>query len=143
VDVALATLMVVRSETNRLTSDLEEDIAAVRERHGGKLETLKQNDAVLLEKIEEFCRARRDDFNGQQSRKLAAGTVGFRLTPPKVVLPDEQLLLAKLRENKLLDCIDERPRPAAEAIKKLGKDILRILGVLVTQEEKFFVKVKD
>lgn len=96
--------------------------------------------------LEQFCETHRDELDGK-SKTLAAGVIGFRLTPPAlkcakgVTWDDLASTLIRMKRDDLLTYT--APKPDKDAIKKLSDDEPKIfakLPVEIVQKDEFFAE---
>lgn len=96
--------------------------------------------------LEQFAETHRDELDGK-SKTLAAGVIGFRLTPPAlkcakgITWDDLTNTLIRMKRDDLV--IYAAPKPDKEAIKKLAGDDPRAfnkLPVEIVQKDEFFAE---
>lgn len=96
--------------------------------------------------LEQFAETHRDELDGK-SRALAAGTIGFRMTPPAlkcargVTWDDLTNTLIRMKRDDLV--IYATPKPNKDAVKRLAEDEPRVfakLPVEIVQKDEFFAE---
>jgi phage host-nuclease inhibitor protein Gam len=99
---------------------------------------------ALEDAVETFASGHRRDFGDARSMALAHGRLGWRSTPPAVKLlrPAEEIL-ALLKERGLGKAILVTERPSKDILATYPEDLLRELGVRVTQHDDFFVEFAE
>jgi len=96
--------------------------------------------AVLYDAVETFASGHRRDFGDARSLALAHGRLGWRITPAAVrfLRPLEEIL-AVLKERGMNEAILVTERPSKDILATYPEDLLRELGVRLTQHDEFFV----
>lgn len=126
---------VVNDTVRKLTEELQQATAADAERS-----------KMIRLALEQFCETHRDELDGK-SKSLAAGVIGFRLTPPAlkcargVTWDDLVNTLIRMKRDALL--IFTAPKPDKEAIKKLADEDPKLfakLPVEIVQKDEFFAE---
>jgi phage host-nuclease inhibitor protein Gam len=94
--------------------------------------------------VETFASAHRPDFGGERSMVLAHGRVGWRASPPAVKLlrPAEEIV-AVLEERGLDAAVLITKRPSKDILATYPEDLLKELGVRLTQRDDFYVEFAE
>jgi phage host-nuclease inhibitor protein Gam len=133
---------------------MEREIAQVQEKHQkGILETTQQI-AIKEASIYTYCQAHRSTlFPEKKSIDLLLATVGFRTNPPSVEKVGKKVTWDDIA--KRLQATDwgadyiTDPTPEVSKVKlladreKLDKEKLQQVGIIIDQEEEFFIKPKS
>jgi len=98
----------------------------------------------LAEAVETFASSHRKDFGGERSMALAHGRVGWRTSPPAVrfLRPADQIV-ADLEARGMDFAIMVTKRPSKDVLVEQDADLLRELGVRVTQRDDFYVEFAE
>lgn len=138
------------SELKKIEAQLELEIQRIREKYQSRITPLKSVQADTFEKLQAFAEHNRDDlFSKKKSRDFTHGIIGFRMGQMKVAydrgMSSKALPLVitlglpftrgkiELDKEKVIASRDD-----AETMNKL-----RQCGISVTQEESFYVEVKE
>lgn len=96
--------------------------------------------------LEQFTETHRDELDGK-SKSLAAGVIGFRLTPPAlkcvkgITWDDVTNTLIRMKRDDLL--IYTAPKPDKDRVKKLADEEPKTFGKLpveIVQKDEFFAE---
>jgi len=142
--------MAIINKTN-ITSRMDKEIAAVRERYEGNLTAIDADVEASTEALRIWAEGNPDQFpKGRKSLDFVQGTIGFRTGTPalallnrkwtweKVVTALQERLPAFLRDKPEVDkasLLNQRDEP-------IIKENLPLVGLKVTQDEGFFVEPK-
>ncbi len=119
-DGALARLCRLDHDRRRALAEMNAELAAVKLRFNAPLEELAAEDALLRVALEQFARARRQEFSPQKTIERLHGVLSFRSTPPAVKVlrrpwtDDERI--ERVRAALGGDCIRVREEIARDAI---------------------------
>lgn len=132
-------------------SEMEREIADVRNRHTTDLDTLERELAEKRARVHLWAEDNREIFRGKKSIECHHGTIGFRSGPPKLerIKPDTSwdLIAQKLRRLAWGAHYVRSPQPQPEVNKealladrhKLDNDKLKKAGLRIAQEERFYI----
>ena len=153
-EATVADVVKLKLQAAELTAAMEQEIAAVQERHKrGILATSHQIDAKEAG-IYVYCQANRATlFSQKKSIDLLLATVGFETNPPSV----EKLakkdtwtsIAARLANLDWGQAYIVEPDPEISKTKliadraKLTAEQLKQVGIAITQEEQFFIRPKS
>jgi phage host-nuclease inhibitor protein Gam len=146
-DVVIRELCIATIELDRLTAQMNEEIASVKARYQSELETFSSIRDNLFARAEEWAKSHRGEFASKRSIAFLFGTIGFRSGNPtlktlrgvtweRVVDTLRQLLPAYVREKPE---VDKAGILAAVAAGEIGAENLTTLGLRVDQPERFYV----
>ena len=133
-------------ELEKLGLELDQRVADLRRRAGEQIAPLQEE---LREKVDGLSawastnRAELTDGGQTKTVKLPSGEVGWRTTPRKVVIRDEEEVIARLKKLGL----DRYLRPKVEVNKQAilddPSDAQGVKGIKIDQHEDFFVKPEE
>ena len=129
---------------------LETEMASIREKYAGELAYLDEQKKNMQEIIQTYCREQKETlFSKRRSLSTLYGTVGYRLGTPKLK-PQRgsnwPAVLQQLKE-KLPQYVRTTEEPAKDLLladrnKEALAPLLKDIGLLVVQEETFFIELK-
>lgn len=129
-------------ELARLTADMNDEIAQVKERWEAAAEPHKIRIAALQQGVQIWSEANRDAITQNGKTKTAAfttGEVAWRLRPPSVVVRGAEAVLDQLRKLGLKRFIREREEVNKEAILNEPEAVAHVAGITISQGEDFIV----
>lgn len=129
-------------ELARLTADMNDEIAVVKERWEAAAEPHKQRIAALTSGAQIWCEANRDQLTQSGKVKTAAFTTGeiqWRLRPPSVRITGQEAVLDLLRRLGLKRFIREKAEVNKEAILNEPEAVSHVAGISISQGEDFVV----
>jgi len=135
---------------NALTSEMDEEITAIREQYDDDLNILAKENEMHLAIIKGYCVQNRESlFVEKKSIATIHGTIGFRLTTPSlkcIAGTNWEKVLAKLKE-KLPAYVRTSEEPDKEKLladraSETVAPLLTELGVKVSQGENFYIELK-
>ncbi len=132
----------LRRECQRLETEMNDELAQVKERYGAEAKPHKDRVDLLVGGLRIFCEVRRDELTQGGKTKTAtfpAGEVRWRTTPPKVNVRAKEAVLESLKRLGLERFVRTSEEPNKEAML-LEPDVAeKIPGVTITQKEEFEV----
>jgi len=152
-----ATLVI---ELDRLTAQMELEIAAVRKKYEDRLAARKEPAEALFADLQAYATLNPDVFGGRRSIELLHGTLGFRTCPPKVlqvpgVKVEHTLAAVEVRglggtwirtrrdldKAAVLASVAQAREAGPEAADRMAADLAAV-GLRVEQDEVFFAEPK-
>lgn len=100
---------------------------------------MREKVKVLEQHIKEFVDNHRTELGGK-SKLLTFGKVGYRLSS-KIVIPNVNDVLRRLRELGLNDCIVVKESINKDVVKRLPTDKILQIGAYVKQSDEFGYEV--
>lgn len=136
-----------RREAARLETEMNDQIAVIKDKYGEKVQPHNEKAAELLTGIDTFCSAHRDRLTNDNKVKFfrfSNGVISWRKQPAKVTLRKVEDVLKKLKDLKLRKFIRTKEEVDKEAILLEPKKVANITGISVGSEgEAFFVDPQD
>lgn len=129
-------------ELARLTADMNDEMAKVKERWEAAAEPHQQRIAALTSGAQIWCEANRDQLTQGGKVKTAAFTTGeiqWRLRPPSVRITGQEAVLDLLRRLGLKRFIREKEEVNKEAILNEPEAVANVAGIAISQGEDFVV----
>lgn len=129
-------------ELARLTADMNDEIAVVKERWEAQAEPHKVRVDALQQGVKIWAEANRDALTQNGKVKTAAfttGEVAWRLRPPSVVIRGAEAVLDQLRKFGLARFIREKEEVNKDAILNEPEAVVHVAGINISQGEDFIV----
>jgi len=126
--------------------EVDEKVAEIREKAKVKIKARQDIIQQYFEGIFIFAQARKEELTEQGKRKtvtIPPDCFGWRYTPEKVVLEDEEAIMAELKklgQAKFIRVKEEINKEAMHDDKELA---LTVKGVSFEQHEEFVVKLAE
>lgn len=141
---ALLRLRQITQATGEINNIREKEISKIKGRHADKLYDLVHEEVAIRAAILAHCKTNRKEIfaGGLKSVKFLNGVVGFRTPPFKISISKVKEfpeLARKVMGKKADNYLNIKVTPDKEALRKLGADILKKLGIKKTQKEEFFI----
>ncbi len=132
----------LQGEAKRLKGTAQQKIVDIRERLADDLAPIEEEIAEIDAALEAWTEANLD--GKRKSLKLATGTVGFKLTPPKIELRlTAKSVVTRIKEAGLAHCLRVEEAPDLNALANLSSERLRELGCRrKAGERRFFARPK-
>ena len=129
-------------ELARLTADMNDQLAKVKEKWEEQAEPHKNRIAALQQGVQTWAEANRDAITQNGKVKTAAFTTGeiaWRLRPPSVVVRGAEAVLDQLRRLGLARFIREKEEVNKDAILNEPEAVQHVSGITISQGEDFIV----
>lgn len=129
-------------ELARLTADMNDEMAIVKERWETAAEPHKQRVEALTNGVQIWSEANRDTLTQGGKVKTAAlttGEIAWRLRPPSVRITGQEAVLDLLRRLGLKRFIREKEEVNKEAILNEPEAVAHVAGISISQGEDFVV----
>lgn len=129
-------------ELARLTADMNDELARVKERWEAQAEPHKTKVDSLTQGVQTWCEANRDQLTqgGKvKSAALTTGEIAWRLRPPSVRVTGAEAVLDALRRLKLTRFIRSKDEVNKEAILNEPEAVAIVPGISISQGEDFVV----
>ncbi len=143
----LARVGELRRELARRETEMNDEIAAIRDRWQLQAAPRLADLAICEETLEQWCAAMRDELTDQGRRKycdLATGRVGWRALPPKVSIRNLTQTLAAIKSLGQTQFLRVEESVDKEAMLAAPEAALKIPGVKIKSEgEKFYAEPRE
>lgn len=152
---AMAELAAAESSRRGVQAEIDSEIAAVHEQYREALEQRKKETAGLQAALSKFAKKHKRDLRARgdggevRSREHAGVMMGFRRTPPRVVIKHAEQAVAWLRQKFPL-FVRTKYEPNREALleelkrpESTLRDKFAGHGILLDSSDKFFCEVKE
>lgn len=129
-------------ERERIQAAMNDDIAAIKQRHEQEAAPHAEAIRALSEGVKIYCEAHRDALTQAgkvKTANLASGEVRWRLRPPSVAVRSLDTVLQALRDLKLARFIRVKEEINKEAILAEPEAVQHVKGITVTQREDFVI----
>jgi phage host-nuclease inhibitor protein Gam len=129
-------------ELARLEADMNDELAAVKERHEAAAEPLRLKVQSLTLGVQTWAEANRDSLTQGGKVKTAAlttGEIAWRLRPPSVRVTGADAVLDALRRMGLRRFIREKEEVNKDAILNEPEAVADVPGISISQGEDFLV----
>ncbi|MEO5341083.1 MAG: host-nuclease inhibitor Gam family protein [Magnetococcus sp. MYC-9] len=143
VDQAIARIGALQRDRVRIHADKDEKMALINQAHKERLEPMENEIRSLQQGIQIWCESRRDELTQAGKVKhhdFPAGTIKWRLRPPRVVMRSIEAVLDALFQRGLDRLIRTRQEINKEAILAEPETILGVPGIKIEQGEDFVVE---
>lgn len=134
-------LGIVMREHTRLTTELNDQIAALTQDAQPRLDKLKAQADSLQAGLQTWCEANRAMLlaDGGKTANLVTGEVSWRIRPPSVTVRGVEDVLTQMRENNLFRFIREKFEVNKEAILNDPDAVGAIKGITVVYGVEDFI----
>lgn len=129
-------------ELARISADMGDELALVKERWEAAAEPHKQRIEALTEGVQTWCEAHRDALTQGGKVKTAALTTGevqWRLRPPSVRITGQEAVLDLLRRLGLTRFVRTKDEVNKEAILNEPEAVAHVAGIAISQGEDFAI----
>jgi len=141
VDKALKELCALEAEIERIDSEADKQIAAIKAKAAEAGKGLRERVKEVSATIKAFCDYHKGEyFKDKKSLDLAFGTIGYRLTPPSVSITKQTLPLMK--QLGLVGYIRVKEEVDKEALLSLDDETLAQIEAVKKQKNEFFIQPK-
>lgn len=126
----------------RLTLDLDDRIAQLKERGAGERAAIEAEIESLADKLQAWAEQNREELckDGRKTVRLATGEIGWRMDPPSVRIRNVEMTLSKLKELRLKKFIRTKEEIDKQAILAEPEAVVTIATITLVQAEKFAIK---
>ena len=132
----------LQRELTRVTADMNDELAAVKESYETEAEPRRQRVAALTQGVQIWCEASREALTLGGKTKTAVFTSGeicWRIRPPSVRITGQDAVLDILRRLGLTRFIREKQEVNKEAILNEPEELKHVPGIAISQGEDFVV----
>lgn len=129
-------------ELARIAADMNDELAAVRERYERQAEPLNARVAELQAGVQTWCEANRDQLTNHgkvKSASFPSGDVQWRLRPPSVAVRGVEAVLDQLRRLGLKRFIRTKDEVNKEAVLADPAAVAQVAGLTINQGEDFVI----
>ena len=129
-------------ELTRLSADMNDELAKIKERWEAAAEPHKIRVEALTQGVQIWSEANRDAITNGGKVKTAAFTTGevcWRTRPPSVRITGQEAVLDLLRRLGLKRFIREKEEVNKEAILNEPEAVANVAGITISQGEDFVV----
>ncbi len=141
-DAMIFDLGVVRRELVVAEAAMNDEIAAIRQRHEQQAEPLKQREAAVLGGLEMWAAANRERLtNGGRVKfyRFASGELKWRTRPPRVSVRGQEAVIETLRSLGLVRFVRIKEEVNKEAMLAEPEVARAVAGVSIGTEGEDFV----
>jgi len=143
VDRLLARLAEIDARRDKIQSDADERIRAIRAEVIEAASSLSEERKVLVKEIEAFAKGRRRDFGHKRSLALAHGRVGWRQSQQIRFIRKAEEVVAALEAKGLDLAVMVTKRASKETMETFDDDLLAEVGAKRVRRHKFFVELAE
>lgn len=139
---AIAQIGRANRDLARLQADMNDELAAIKERHEARAEPLRLKIEALTQGVQTWAEANRDSLTQGGKVKTAALTTGeilWRMRPPSVRVTGSEAVLDALRRMGLRRFIREKEEVNKDAILNEPDAVADVPGISISQGEDFVV----
>ena len=139
---AIARIGIFSRSLARVTADMNDELALVKERHEGLAEPLRLEIEALTQGVQTWAEANRDTLtqNGKvKTAALTTGEIAWRLRPPSVRITGAEAVLDALRRFGLSRFIRIKDEINKDAILNEPEAVSHVAGISISQGEDFVV----
>lgn len=139
---AITRIGVLQRDRDRLQSDMNDQIAAIKERFEEAARPAAEEIKGLSSGVQIWCEAHRDELTAAGKTKtvtMGSGEVRWRMTPPKVTLRAVDMVIQLLKEKGLARFLRTKEEVSKEAILADQDAVEGIAGISITQGEEFVI----
>lgn len=139
---AIAEIGVANRELARITADMNDALAKVKERYEQQAEPLRLQSEALTLGVQTWAEANRDSLtqNGKvKTAALTTGEIAWRLRPPSVRVTGSEAVLDVLRRLGLGRFIRTKDEINKDAILNEPEAVSHVPGIAISQGEDFVV----
>ena|SRR5579862_2626380 len=145
---AIRQIGIAQRELERIETQLNEELAAVKAKHDPKAEPFRAQIEELAEGVRLWCEAHRKELlaGGAKTVDLGAGEVKWRMRPPSVTVRGAEKVIEKLKELGLRKFLRFKTEINKEAILAEPPDsaaatkLNTVKGVEINQVEDFIIE---
>jgi len=141
VDNAIRRIGEIGIEAGEIKGEADLRINDIRENAQLAIGTLQEEKQLIEGMVDEFCRARKDEFTGKRTKKLTFGQVRFKMGR-RVETSNEALTVEALKTMKLMDFVKVKheEKPDLTAMRKLDDLTLGKVGAQRVVEDHLLIK---
>jgi phage host-nuclease inhibitor protein Gam len=133
-------------QRQRIETAMNDELAAVRERHEAEAAVWTEELKVLCERVQSYCEAHRGELTEGGKRKFfrfGSGEVQWRMRPPSVSVRAVDAVIASLKKLGLGHFVRVREEIDKEAVLRWPDVAQQVKGLTIGQREDFVVKPWD
>jgi phage host-nuclease inhibitor protein Gam len=139
---AIAEIGTHQRERDRIQADMNDELAAVKERNEKQAEPHNEAIVALSRGVRTWCEAHRDELTQSGKTKTASlpsGEVRWRMRPPKVGVRAVESVIQALKQLGLSRFVRTKEEINKEAILLEPSAVACVKGISITQGEDFIV----
>ena len=139
---AIRELGVLQRDLSRITADMNDALAGVKEEFETRAEPLHNRVAALTQGVQIWSEANRDAITQNGKVKTAvfpSGEVCWRMRPPSARINGQEAVLDLLRKLGLGRFIRQKEEVNKEAILNEPEAVANVPGIVISQGEDFVV----
>lgn len=150
-DAAFAQYAKSNAQIDKITADIELQVARIREKYAPQLGVLEKERDEAFEKLQSFAMEHKEElFVRKKSLEMLHGVIGFRTGTPKLKTAKgftwaSVLVLVKDKLSKYIRTTEEiaKDRLLADREEEGLVEKMAEVGILVAQDETFYVEPKS
>lgn len=144
VSKAMGKLAKINCRIAEVAADYETQIASVKYSMEKSLRPMMDEDKSIRAALEAHFSACKGDIFDDKTRslKFPHGVIGYRLTPPTLVISSPKTLVARLKQRfgeAVKDYLKVVETPRKDTLKTLAPEIMKELKLKITQENEFYI----
>lgn len=139
---AIAEIGRLQRERSRIQAAMNDEIAAVKQRHEEQARPLAEEIQRLADGVHLWCEANRPELTQEGKRKtanLASGEVRWRMRPPSVSARGLDKIIQTLKDLRLTRFIRTKEELDKEAVLAEPDAVKHIKGIGIKQSEDFVI----
>ena len=138
----IADLGAMQRELARIEADMNDELAAVKERHEARALGIRQQIESHSGGLQTWCEAHRGELlKGEAKTALfPAGEVQWRVRPPSVRITGSEAVMDALRRRGLERYLRVKEEINKEAILNEPEAVAKVPGIRIEQAEDFVIK---
>lgn len=135
---AMADLGAAMAERAKLQAALDAEVAQISARFQQSMRPLVEAEDAIFAGLHEWAEANRETLG--DSANLGTGEVGWKKSPEKLVVEDEEKVIEALRKKELTEFVRVKESLDKVLLKKRFGEVKGIKGLTLVQEEVFRAK---
>lgn len=141
---ALARLAKINCRTSEVTANYEGQIASLKYSLEKDLCPLMDEDNSIRAALEAHFSACKDEVFDEKTRSLKYphGVVGYRKTPPTLVISSPKTLVTRMKQkfgDAVMDYLKVVETPRKDTLKTLDTETMKELKLKLEQKEEFYI----
>lgn len=132
----------LQRQVARIEQDMNDKLSGIKQTFEEKAQPLNQEIEAKFKALHAWGEANREELlTGRlKTVKLTTGEISWRMTPPKVLIRTQQVVMETLKRLGMGDLIRTKEEINKEAILADPERVAGIKGIQITQAEEFVAK---